>query len=575
MYSSLVHVRPLRRLSLATGIACLVFLAATAGSAAEPVDYTAAVKRLETFVEGELSRGVLTGLSIALVDDQKIVFAGGFGLNNKKNQKPPTANTVYRCGSISKLLTAISAMQLVEQDKLDLDEPISTYLPDFSIVLPFEDCPPITLRQLMCHRSGLIREAPVGGYLDDSEATIEATVASIAPCVLVHRPDTTTKYSNLGVTVEGHAVAQVSGMPFQRLQREHVLGPIGMSSSGFDLTDEMRGRLSTSYMRVADGQGGFVEIETPHFELGTIPAGNLYTTAEDLGRFLSMLFAQGMAGEKRIVKSETLDEMFKPQLIDGDEGFGIGFHVGRYREHRKIGHSGAVYGFSSALVGLPEHKLGVVVLANQDIVGGAVRRVSDAALDLLLHAKLNEEVPPQKETVKLDADKLAPYVGDYESESYWARIDAGDGVLQLDISGQPVTLACTSTDEFQGTGRWVSESAVKFEKDDAGQITGFGAVGQDFTRVDPEKITKIPRAWKRFLGSYGPEFIPLVISVKHGHLYAMTENMVDYRLTPLNQTVFKMPPGMYLGEQLVFQLRNKGPARSAVLANMTLKRIDQ
>lgn len=570
-----------QRISVAR-VVCLVILTSTIAFAEDPapkqktpVDYAGAVGRLEQVVEAELARGFLTGLSIALVDDQKIVFSGGFGFDDKESQKPATAKTVYRAGSISKLFTALSVMRLVEQGKLDLDQPITTYLPDFGIVVPFEDCPPITLRQLMCHRSGLIREAPLGGYLDDSEPTIEATVASVAPCVLVHRPNSTTKYSNLGVTVVGLAVARVSGMPFERLQREHVLGPMGLNSSGFALTDAMRKRLSTSYMRVADGQGGSFEIKTPHFELGTIPAGNLYTTAEDLARFLTVLFARGMAGDKRIVRSETLDEMFTPQLIGPDEGFGLGFHVGRYREHKKIGHTGAVYGFSSSLVGLTEHKLGVVVLANQDIVGGAVSRVSNAALDLLLKAKLNQDLPPEKETTKLDADKLAPYTGDYESESYWARIDAGDGVLLLDISGQPVTLACTSTDEFQATGRWVSDSTIEFKKDDTGRITGFGAAGQDFTRVDPDEIAQIPQAWKKFLGSYGPEFIPLVVSVKHGHRYAMTENMVDYRLTPLNQTVFQMPPGMYLGEQLVFQVDEKGAAHSAVLANMTLRRIDR
>jgi hypothetical protein len=267
--------------------------------------------------------------------------------------------------------------------------------------------------------------------------------------------------------------------------------------------------------------------------------------------------------------------MFTPQLIDKDEGFGLGFHVGRYREHKKIGHSGAVYGFSSSLVGLPEEKLGVVVLANQDIVGGAVQRISTAALDLLLEAKLNEEAPPEKDTVQLDADKLAPYVGDYESESYWARVEIGDGGLEMDLSGQPARLVCTAPDEFLGTGRWMSESAVKFKKDETGRITGFSALEQEFCRVDPDKIAEVPRAWKRFLGSYGPEFIPLVVSVRHGHVYAMTENMVDYRLTPLNQTVFQMPPGMYLGEQLVFQIADDGNVRSAVLANMTLKRIDR
>ena len=96
---------------------------------------------------------------------------------------------------------------------------------------------------------------------------------------------------------------------------------------------------------------------------------------------------------------------------------------------------------------------------------------------------------------------------------------------------------------------------------------------QTFRRVDPDAVPEVPDAWQQFLGSYGPEFIPLVVSVKHGHLYAMTENLADYRLTPLCRTVFKMPPGMYVDEQLVFQPGPDGRVHSVVLAGMVLPRI--
>jgi hypothetical protein len=98
-------------------------------------------------------------------------------------------------------------------------------------------------------------------------------------------------------------------------------------------------------------------------------------------------------------------------------------------------------------------------------------------------------------------------------------------------------------------------------------------LNQTCRRVDPRTPREIPGAWKDFLGAYGPEFIPLIISVKHGHLYAMTENMYDYRLTPLNRVVFKMPPGMYVDEQLVFLRDEAGRVPTALFANMPLKRI--
>ena len=95
---------------------------------------------------------------------------------------------------------------------------------------------------------------------------------------------------------------------------------------------------------------------------------------------------------------------------------------------------------------------------------------------------------------------------------------------------------------------------------------------ETFRRVDHEAAPHVPDAWQKFVGSYGPDFIPLVVSVKHGHLYAMTENMADYRLTPINRTVFRMPPGLYEDEQLVFQLSPDGSVHGVVLAGMVLHR---
>ena len=112
---------------------------------------------------------------------------------------------------------------------------------------------------------------------------------------------------------------------------------------------------------------------------------------------------------------------------------------------------------------------------------------------------------------------------------------------------------------------------LEFQQDEDMRIVGFRALGQDFTKVVAQPPA-IPAPWRQYLGSYGPEFIPLVISVHHGHLYAMTENMVDYRLTPVNATVFAMPEGLYADEYLVFELDAAGQVHAATLANMTLRR---
>ena len=553
-------------------LASVVLAAIAASLKVQAGDDAAIIRRFEEDIRSELKHGMISGVSVALVEDQRTIFAGGFGFADKKRRVPSARDTIYRAGSISKLFTALATMQLAEQGHLNIDAPVTQYLPALGIVSPFEDGAPMTLRQLTCHRSGMVREAPVGGYLDNAQAGTAKTVASLSGCALVYPPGTRTKYSNSGVTIVGHIVEKITGQAFHEYQRRQLLGPIGMGSSAFMMNGTLRPRLAKGYLPVADGHGGFREIEAPAFELGTIPAGNLYTTAEDLARFLSFLFAEGNVGGRQLIQRATLEEMFTPQLTKETNGFGLGFSIGSFRGQKTVSHAGAVYGFSSMVIGAPRHKLGVVVLCNDDIVTASVRRLALNALGALLEAKTGEPAPPTAPRIDVDASALAAFAGEYESESWWAEVKAAARGLEMNLSGQRMTLAPVDPLQFEANGRLAWDTPVTFERDAGGKVTGFTALGQKFRRVAMPLNAPIPPEWKRFLGVYGPDFIPLIITARHGHLYAMVENEYDYRLTPLNRTVFKMPPGMYVDEQIVFQTDARGQVHTAVLANMPLRR---
>jgi CubicO group peptidase (beta-lactamase class C family) len=547
------------------------------GARGEPADrYSSAIERFAQAANTELNRGILPGLSVAWVVDGQLVHAAGFGRADWQRDTPASAETVYRAGSISKLFNAIAALQLVERDRLDLDAPIQRALPDFAIQIPFERTKPITIRQLLCHRSGMIREAPVGGYLDPSQPTIAATIRSVAACSLVNPPDTKTRYSNVGPTIVGRAVEMHGGLPYAEYQDQHVLGPLGMTSSAWTMNDSLRPRLAKGRMRVATGDGGYRFAVAPAFELGTIPAGNLYTTARDLARFAAFMMSGDASSQLSppLVHPATLEMMVTPQLVDDETGFGLGFYVGRYRNHKTVQHSGAVYGFTTLLVVLPEERIGVAVLSNCDIGMGPVRKLGDSSLDLLLEAVRGEPMPPASAPVEVASDELARLTGHYESQSYWASLEVNDGSLVGTISGQPITLTPTSPGKFLADGRILDRSSVEFDLGAEGPARGFAALGQRFERVGANHPAEAPEAWKALLGTYGPEFIPLVISIRHGHLYATVENEYDYRLAPLNRVTFQLPPGMYADEQLVFQTDAGGKAIGAIMANQYLPRRD-
>ena len=534
--------------------------------------YSAAIREIRKLVADQLPRYGLAGVSIALVDDQTVVFAGGVGHADETHRTPAGADTVYRCGSISKLFNALAVMQLVEQGRLDLDAPITRYNPDFAIVVPFADAAGITLRQLLCHRSGMIREAPVGGYFDDTEPTIEQTVRGLASCVLVNPPNTKTCYSNVGPTIAGHIVSIVSGLPYEDYQQRFILGPMGMTSSAFLATPAVKTAAARGYMPVVQLDGSFRRDQAPLFELGTPPAGNLYTSVSDLTCLAMLLFADGRIGDKRIVSPETLAEMLRPQLVSDPIGFGLGFNVGKLGEHKMVSHTGAVYGFTSYFAALPDAKLAAIVLINEDLVVGPVRKMTETALELLLEAKLGEKPAPQP-AATLTPEQLARLAGEYESTSYWAKLTVSDGRLQAIVSGQSLTLTPTEPLKFTAEGRWQWRSEFVFTEDADGRVNEFQAITQKFRRVDPAAAPTSPAAWRKYLGSYGLSYIPVIVSIRHGHLYAFIENMVDYRLIPMNRTVFAMPPGLYTDEQLVFQVAPDGEVYGLTLANVDLKRI--
>ena len=507
-------------------------------------------------VEAEMAEWGLKGVGLALVDKKDVIFAAGFGEAKR--------DSIFRVGSISKLFNAIAVMQGVEKGVLDLDAPLPA---DLLPLNPFPEAKPITLRQILSHRSGLQREGAVGGYLDASEPSLEETVASIRSGVLVTLPEERTRYSNLAPSIAGFWLSRSVGKSYVDYQHEYVLKPLGMNHSYWQLADVPEGRLIRSHMRVANGKGGWTRRETPVFDLGTIPAGNLFSTLDDLARFASAL----MRGGNGILNPESLAEMWRPQFTEQNRGFGLGFSVSEYRGHRTVSHGGAVYGHSTTLTMLPDTQIACIVLVNEDIANGRVRAIANAALDLVLAECRGMTLP--KTRAQFQHSDLRVFEGVYESESYWAELKVEGGRLSGDLSGQPSKFRPVAQDEFLVDNRITAGAIARFERDEEGVVMGFSVSGQHYRRV-PQAPRSLPTEWQGLLGIYGVDFIPIVVSERFGHLYAMTENMVDYRLRPVSRQVWALPSGMYVEEELVFQLDDQGRAQRINFANMVFDRLE-
>ncbi len=518
--------------------------------AAEPSEEFA---ELRAFLEREMARLEIPCLSIALVDGGKVLWQAGLGFQDAPRGIRATEDTVYRVGSISKLFTAMAVMQLSERGLLDIDAPVTRSLPELVFKDPFNSGTPIALRHLLSHRSGILRESPAGNYFDDTEPGIEKTVRSIIGSELIYPVGEKTKYSNLGPTIAGLIVEKLSRTPFPEYMEKHLLQPMGMASSSF-LPDKevVRKGLAKAFMVDFDGKS----FPAPTFSLGTIPAGNLYSTAADMARFLITLFAGGEAGGGRVLAKETLERMFTVQFPAKDQpsGFGIGFFVNRLGEWKTVSHNGAVYGFASAVAAIPEEKVGVVVLNDVDCANGFNEKVVRKALGLLLARKGKGGIPPLPVPIPLAPEKLEEFAGKFRSGEREARVSVKDGRLRVQALGVPHDAVSIAADRFIADGRLGYGLAFDFGRGADGKVASLTAGGLEYRKVpEEEPPAAVPEDLLRFAGRYGWPHNVLLVYVKDGRLTCRVEWFYEYPLKRRGGSTFAFPDyGLYENERLEF-----------------------
>ncbi|HEY6871504.1 MAG TPA: serine hydrolase domain-containing protein [Geobacteraceae bacterium] len=431
-------------------IAAMVFmLAGCAGMPAHPDsmargDYSYVKEYISRLAKKEMKKHDVTGLSIALVDDQRVVWADGFGYADEANKVPATPQTVYRAGSISKLFTATAAMQLVEQGKLDIDQPLKSYFPEFSVKSRFPDAGPITPRTLMTHHSGLPSDLLKGMWTRNPES-FENEVNLLREEYAANPPNHVFSYSNVGVTLLGHALEKIAGRDFAPHLEASVLRPLGMEHSAFSQTPDRSPLGAKAYFKGEEAE------ELP---LRDMPAGGLNSTVLDLSRFIQMVLAAGRAGERQIIKPETLAEMLRPQNtevpLDLNFRTGLGWALSGLGgiDIRNAGpvahHAGGTLYHRSQLIVLPEQKLGVVVMANSATAGPVVSKLAAESLRLALEAKAGIRQPPPVATRtgegSLSQEALQAYEGRYATMVGVVELTKKSNYLRAEVMGKSLRL---------------------------------------------------------------------------------------------------------------------------------------
>jgi CubicO group peptidase (beta-lactamase class C family) len=308
------------------------------------------------------------GIAVGVVVQGDLVWAKGFGWSDRDEQVPMSPAAVSRTGSISKSLTAMVLMKLVDRGVVSLDDPVERYLPEFSSVLGARPgAPGVTLRHLASHTAGLEREpANVQDMVSGSIGLWEDRVLeSLRNTSFDSIPGARYQYSNIGFGALGLALSRAADVPFMELVQQEIFSPLGMTGSAFVVVGaELEARLATGYV---NGRDGTVDAETPWQEHGgrgyKVPNGGVYSTVADLGRFLGAI--TGVPG-LRILSEESRQEMISIQTPESPErGYGIGLSIERGEDGiTLVGHGGSVAGYTAYMAVDPESSLGVVLLRN-------------------------------------------------------------------------------------------------------------------------------------------------------------------------------------------------------------------
>lgn len=433
-------------------------------------------QKLMAKIQAEMQRQNVNGLALAIVRDGKVVFQQGFGVRDLETKAPITPQTLFRIGSTTKPLTVIALMRLIESGQLDLDAPVINYLPEFNVN------PTITVRQLLSHTSGLADAAEPYGRTDP--AALRDSVARLNPQSAFAAPGTVFSYANPGFSIAGAILEVITKESYQRHMEEQLFPQLGMTRTMFNPSQAITYPVAIGYVPTTSGMEVFRP--TPD-NAAEAPSGFAYSCVQDLSKLLLLLLQDEQGEGDPVLRQRSLETMKTPVLGNPHLrwSYGLGLEISEADGLKRIGHGGEIPGFSTTLETLPQHHLGIVILANRS--GFDPKEI----LATLRQDWLDLPDPAKQPPFQPDPPSLQDYVGDYRLSTATnplvgtLTVSLGSGVLNAAVDGQPgVTLLPLRPDVFELHVPGQAGTIVTFLRDKTGRVAFFVQGLRAFARLE-------------------------------------------------------------------------------------------
>ncbi len=454
------------------------------------MDASASLERIREYVESRRGDLATPGLSLALTDRERYLGGVVDGFANLDAREPVAPRHRFQIGSISKGFTALAVLQQVEEGRIELDAPVTDYLPWFEVRTEFG---PIAIHHLLSHTSGLVSGTDFTGDAASEVWSLRDTVTGFPPGERL-------LYSNVGYKALGLVLGSVTGRPWWEGVRERVMEPIGMGSADVVITDDARRRLAVGYASPFSDRPWLPRhgwAPCPWFESATAD-GTICATAEELTAYARLLLAGG-AG---VVSETSFERMTRPVAEDPDPrdefGYGVKWIGGTGR--RLLGHSGGMVGYTAYLLVDVEAGFGAVALMNSAF--GDPLPLVRFALACLAAESAGERLPevPDRPPVGDGAE----YAGEYTDGSESVRVSAGPGGPHLRSGGRVAALIPSGApDGFAVDHPDLDRFPIRFLRED-GVVTG-ADWGDRWLRNERHAGAaefEHPDAWSAYPGRY-------------------------------------------------------------------------